>query len=224
MQQPVRLSSRPDGLLGLSASSPLLDQPIADGSDQVYISDHEDALRRVEHGYGAATRPEDYLESFGEYIRTHLNEIPALLLVVQRPRELTRKQLRELKLVLDQAGYSETAIRTAWRDLTNQDIAASIIGYVRQQALGSPLVPYEERVSRAMRQILSSRAWTPPQRKWLERIGRQLEVETVVDRESLDSGQFRQQGGGFDRLNRIFEGELDTLLTDIQDTVWRDIA
>ena len=34
-----------------------------------------------------------------------------------------------------------------------------------------------------MQKILASRAWTEPQRKWLERIGKQLEQETIVDRD-----------------------------------------
>jgi type I restriction enzyme R subunit len=121
--------------------------------------------------------------------------MPALLVVTQRPRELTRAQLKELRAALDAAGYSEAMLRSAWRDATNQDIAASIIGYIRQAALGDALVPYEERVDRALKQILASQRWTAPQRKWLERIGQQLKQETVVDKAALDQGQFKTQGG-----------------------------
>jgi type I restriction enzyme R subunit len=83
-------------------------------------------------------------------------------------------------------------------------------------------MPYEERVERAMRKILASQAWTPPQRKWLERIGKQLIQETVIDREALDRGQFRVQAGGFDRLNKIFDGKLEQLLGDISDAIWEE--
>jgi type I restriction enzyme R subunit len=37
------------------------------------------------------------------------------MVVTTRPREPTRKQLRELKIVLDGAGYGELALRAAWR-------------------------------------------------------------------------------------------------------------
>ena len=59
----------------------------------------------VEHRHGEsrlpreATRPEDYL--------------PALITVLQRPWELTRQDLRQLKLALDQRGLSETTLATA---------------------------------------------------------------------------------------------------------------
>lgn len=185
------------------------------------ISHHDDELRRVERGYGEATKPEDYLESFSAFIRDNMNLIPALAIVTQRPRDLTRQQLKELKLALDQAGYNEAALQTAWQEMTNQDIAASIIGFIRQRALGSPLVPYAERVDRAVKKISASRYWTEPQRKWLERIGSQLKQETVVDREALDRGQFKASGG-FARINKQFGGQLETLLGDLQEQVWKD--
>jgi hypothetical protein len=129
------------------------------GSARLIISEHEDELRGIERGYGNAEKPADYLDSFASYLQSHLNEIPALLVVTQRPRELTRAQLKELRLALDQAGYSEAALQTAWRETTNQDIAASIIGFIRRAAIGDPLVPYAKRVDRALETILARQPW-----------------------------------------------------------------
>ncbi len=206
-----------------AGAAEFLDRVTGGGGQKYVISHHEDEVRLVEHGYGDGKRPEDYLDSFGKYIKSHINEIPALMVVTQRPRELTRQQLKELKLLLDAEGFTETNLRTAYRETSNKDIAASIIGYIRQVALGSPLVPYEERVRLALEKILESRQWTQPQRTWLERIGKQLLAETVVDKEALERGQFKHQGG-FNRLNKVFDGELDRLLSDIQDAVWTDSA
>ncbi len=186
---------------------------------RVLISDHDDELRRLERGYGTAAKPQDYIESFRKFVSENVDKIPALLLVTQRPRDLTRQQLRELKLALDAAGFTEANLQTAWREATNQDIAATIIGYVRHVASGEPLLPYKDRVVRAMQKILASRPWTPPQRRWLERIGKQLEVEWVVDREALDHGAFRAEGG-FNRLNKVFDGKLEEILHEITDTIW----
>ena len=191
------------------------------GGKKVYVSDHEDELVDTERGYGEATKPEDYLAGFKAYIESNQNALAALSVVTQRPRDLTRQQLRELKLKLDEAGYSETALRTAWSQVSSQDIAASIIGFIRQQALGSPLVPYEQRVDRALQRILASGRWTTPQRKWLERIGKQMKVETIVDRDALNRGQFAAQGG-YDRLNKVFGGKLEQVLGDLHEELWRD--
>ena len=193
------------------------------GRVPLLISHHPDELRGIEYGYGNANRPEDYLHSFEAFLRDNLNLIPALLVVTQRPRELTRQQLKELRLALDLAGYSQANLQTAWRNATNEDIAASIIGFIRKAALGDALIPYDERVDRSMKQILASRAWTPPQRKWLERIGKQVKVEYVVDRIALDEGAF-QADGGFKRIDKVFDGKLELILADIQERLWLQVG
>jgi type I restriction enzyme, R subunit len=193
---------------------------IIKGVQSLIISEHGDELRRIERGYGSTSQPQDYLDGFKQFLHKNQNLIPALLVVTQRPRELTRAQLKEVNLLLASNGYSETNLRTAWRDMTNQDIAATIVGFIRQATLGDALVPYEERVDRAMKKIRESRAWTPPQRQWLDRIGNQLKKEVVVDRAALDRGQF-QANGGFNRLNKVFNGELENILAEINGTLWQ---
>jgi type I restriction enzyme R subunit len=143
--------------------------------------------------------------------------------VVQRPRDLTRAQLRELRLELDRLGYSEANLRRAWHDAKNEDIAASIIGFVRQAALGDPLIPFRERVTEAMKRIYASRSWSDPQRRWLTRIAEQAEREIVVDREALDRPPFDEHGG-FRRLNNVFDGKLEVLISDINEELWRKSA
>lgn len=198
--------------------APLLDKP-SGGRPPVLVSHEEDEVTLVERGYGKASRPEDYLEGFKKFLQTHMNEIPALQVVTQRPRDLTRQQLKEVRRLLDQEGYTEAGLRTAYCEVSNRDIAASIIGYIRQQTLGEALVPYEQRIENAMHKIMAKHRWTGLQRQWLERIGMQLRAETLVDREALDSGQFREQGG-FKRLDKIFDGQLEQILGDINEALW----
>ena len=200
----------------------LLDRKWEGPAQPLFISDDDDSLRSIERGYGNATRPEDYLDGFSAFVRDPGNDLPALTTVVQRPWELTRKDLRELRLALDERGYNEATLATAWRETTNQDMAASIMGYIRQAALGDPLVPYELRVEQALQRILASRAWTTPQRQWLQRIANQTKAITIVDREALDDDAllFRREGGGWPRLNKLFSGELDGVLVEFQREVW----
>ncbi|MFO0577398.1 MAG: type I restriction-modification enzyme R subunit C-terminal domain-containing protein [Polyangia bacterium] len=128
--------------------------------------------------------------------------------ITQRPRELTRQALRELQLKLAEDGYTEAQLRTAWRLAKNQDIVASILGHIRQQARGEPLVPYEERVRRAVQRLLSRGRFTDIQKQWLDRIAKKLQSECLVGRASLDEGQF-QVHGGWKRLNTVFDGKLE---------------
>ena len=52
------------------------------------------------HGYGAGQKPEDFLDGFTAFVRGNVNKIAALNLVVQRPRDLTRAELKSLRLEL----------------------------------------------------------------------------------------------------------------------------
>jgi type I restriction enzyme R subunit len=138
----------------------ILDREGEGRAEPMFVSHHDDRLLGTERGYGQAKRPEDCLQEFSDFIRSRSNVIPALITVLTRPRELTRKQLRELVLELDKAGFSEASLATAWREMTNQDIAARIVGYIRQAAIGDPLVPYDQRVDSALRKY-SPRATGP---------------------------------------------------------------
>src|SRR5437763_11670647 len=100
-----------------------------------------------------------FIYSFTFIIKANIKNITALNIVVQRPRDLTRAELKTLRLELDALGYSDANLRRAWSETKNADIAASIIGFVRQAALGDALVPFEVRVASAMQRILGSRPW-----------------------------------------------------------------
>jgi len=87
-------------------------------------------------------------------------------------------------------------------------------------------VPYAERVDRALAHLLAhpphGKPWTNPQREWLRKIAAQTKANTVVDREALDDPDqlFRLQGGGYPRLDRIFEGQLQPVLEAFNDAIW----
>jgi type I restriction enzyme, R subunit len=188
------------------------------------ISEHADKVRSVTAGYGVTTKPEDFLSSFTRFVKDNVNKVAALQAVVQRPRELTRADLKAVKAALDQQGFSEAALRHAWKQAKNEDIAATIVGFIRQAALGDPLVPWTDRVRTAMDHITKRGTWTDPQRKWLYRIGRAVEQVGVADRVVLDEGQFREEMGGFNRLNRVFDGQLEAILGDINEELWSKSA
>ena len=117
-----------------SAVGPILDWRSDGGTPRFMpISTHADEVVAVTRGYGEASKPEDFLEGFTAYVRDNINAIAALKLVVQRPRDLTRADLKALRMALDLKGYSEANLRRAWKDAKNEDIAASIIGlFVRR--------------------------------------------------------------------------------------------
>ena len=103
------------------------------------VSDHEDEYITTERGYGNATKPEDYIESFKSFLSENMNKIAALQIICTRPKELNRQTLKDLSIQLDSAGFNAKTLNTAWHDAKNEDIAADIISYIRTLALGDSL-------------------------------------------------------------------------------------
>jgi type I restriction enzyme R subunit len=182
------------------------------------LSQRADELVAREQSWGEYAKPEDYLDSFGRFVREQINQSAALAVVVNAPRDLTREQLTQVRLLLDANGFSEANLKSAWRTRSNFDIAASIIGYIRQAALGEPLLPYEQRVSAAMQHIYGLRAWTPVQRKWLDRLAKQLALEVVIDPAFVNRA-FAQDGGA-KQLDKMLAGQLTLVLGELGAHVW----
>ncbi|KML28857.1 type I restriction enzyme EcoKI subunit R [Rossellomorea marisflavi] len=188
-----------------------------------YISKKEDQVREVVRGYGEGnSKPEDYLDGFVQFIKDNINEIPALQLVCSRPKDLTRKDLRELITVLETKGYKQTHLQTAWKQTKNQDIAADIISFIRQAALGEALVDHDSRIKNAMQKVYSLNDWTPRQKKWLERIEKQLlqvPVLAPTPQDAFSEEPFKSRGG-YKMLRKEFGDYIDQVVTTINDSLY----
>lgn len=185
------------------------------------VSDKEDELVSHTRGYGKGQAPEDYLDEFNRFIQDNLNTIAALNVVCTRPRELTREGLKSLRLELDRHSFTEKQLNTAWKEWKNEDIAADIISFIRRSALGSALIAHDERIREAVKKLRASHDFTKMQLDWLERIETSLLAETIVDKETFESGAFKTNGG-FARMDKIFGGKLNDYIEELNDYLYDD--
>ncbi|MEH7798945.1 type I restriction-modification enzyme R subunit C-terminal domain-containing protein, partial [Bacillus safensis] len=151
-----------------------------------------------------------------------INEIPALNLICTRPKDLTRQDLRELMTILETKGFKQSHLQTAWKQTKNEDIAADIISFIRQAALGEALVDHEARIKQAMHKVYSLHDWTPRQKKWLERIEKQLlqvPVLAPTAEEAFSEEPFRTSGG-YKLLKREFGDEIDQIVNTINENLY----
>ena len=56
---------------------------------------------------------------------------------------------------------------------------------------------------------------------WLILIEKTLLTETVIDRETIDTGAFKTRGG-FSRINKVFSGKLETYLQELNVYLYDD--
>jgi type I restriction enzyme R subunit len=183
------------------------------------VADQEDEFISMKQRFGDDQRPGDYIESFNHYIATHRNKILAIKTIIASPSELDRASLKELKLMLDQNGYSERNLNAAWRQAKNQDIAADIVSYIRTAALGEALISHEDRIKTAFAKVKQEKNFNALQLKWLTRFEAQMLAETVLTKEDLDKEPFKSDGG-FSRINKQFQEEVEQVITSINNHLY----
>ena len=180
------------------------------------ISNEKDEVTKVEQGYGNDNeRPADYLESFNHFIRENQNKIPAIELLINRPSDLNLEDLRKIQSELSLHGFRDKELRSAWRSTNKVDVAASIIGFIRQAALGTPLESEEQVINRAMSKVYGMTDWGPLQKKWLKRIEEQLKQNHVLGPNASDAFntlQVFKDHGGYKRMKSIFGDQTDKIV------------
>jgi type I restriction enzyme R subunit len=182
------------------------------------VSEHFDEVTGIERGYGKASKPEDYIEGFKNFIEENRNTILALKTICTKPSELDRKSLKELKLLLDQEGYNELTLNAAWKNAKNQEIAADIISYIRTLALNTVLVSHEDRIKNAIVKVKALQNWNTHQLKWIDRFEKQLLHEDIFDKAYID--QTFKEEGGLQRIQKIFNNELDKVIQFLNDNLF----
>ena len=199
----------------------LLDRKAQNKPPVIFISDKEDSLIEVADNYGTTTTPEDYLKEFKGFIESNENKLIALQTLIHQPAKITRGQVKELLLELGNEQFTEKNLRKAWAMQTNQDIAARIVGYVRKAAVGDALIPWEQRVDNAIAVISTQKDWKPAQKTLIKEIGTLLKNRLALDEQSINESQLTKKYGKFARIDKIFGGELLSLLEAINDAVWQ---
>ena len=201
----------------------LLDQKLSSGGEvkpPVVIHEGEDEVTQITTGYGDGQKPEDYLNAFKDFVNANSNRLIAIKTVINKPWTLTRQSLKELAVELDRNHFREQDLQTAWSEVKQEEIAARIVGFIRQAALGEVLVPWEERVDNALEKIMNRQPWKTPQREWLQLIAEQTKATTIVDEAALNTGIFKHQGG-IKRANKLFEQPITEILTQFRQTLWQ---
>lgn len=190
-----------------------------------FISDAPDEVVDVSRGYGSGNqKPEDYIDSFNNFIKQNVNTIPALQVVATRPKDLTFDELKEIKLKLEQNGFKEKDLQTAWKNAKHVQTTADIISFIRQVAAGSELVDHDVRIHNAMQKVYGMADWSISQRKWLKRIENQLLRNTVLAPNAKDIFDNEEFGfrdfGGYKKMKSIFGDNVDQIIYVLNDNLY----
>lgn len=201
----------------------MLDDKHGHGGYTKVISDKQDKFLIRERGFGKnEQRPEDYIESFEDFVKNNVNEIAALNIICTRPKELTRETLKSLRLALAKNGFTTQQLNTAVSEITSEEITADIISLVRRYAIGSPLVSHQARIRRAVDKLKKAHNFSRVELNWLSRIESYLLNESVMNVKVFDEDERFKTNGGYKRLNQIFRNNLEGIITELNEYLYDD--
>ncbi len=110
-------------------------------------------------------------------------------------------------------------MNTAYKEVTNTEIVADIIAHIRTSALGESLQSHEERIANAVSKLKSNHQWNQIQLKWLDRIEKQLQKESIITLEDLDKPPFSNDGG-LKRLEKVFKNETANIISELNEYLY----
>ena len=188
-----------------------------------FYSEKEDTLKETTRGYGNTEKPEDYLDAFVNYVNENKDKIEAIRIACTKPSDMTRAQLKELKLALDKENFTETSLNEATSAVTNAHIVADIIAHVRKAVLKTPLFNHDERVTAAFAKLTAAHRFNKMQLDLLEKIKTYMLHESILNTETFESPVFKMEGG-FARFNKKFGGNLIEIIREINTYIYEGAA
>ena len=201
----------------------LLQQKILNSGRPFVISDHEDELTAHKRGYGTGQKPQDYLDEFAVFLNANLNEIAALNIVCTRPKDLTRADLKSLRINLDVAGFTLPKLNTAVSQMSNSEMTADIISLIRRYTLGAPLVNHNKKNKVAVQKLKAAHNFTAQELNWINRIEKYLLNESLINVAVFDEfGTAFKNAGGFKRINKAFCGNLANIIDELNKYLYDD--
>ena len=171
----------------------------------------------IRDGQGNQHKPEDYLELFARFVQNNPAQIEAVRILLERPADWSTEALKELRQKLSAAPERFTVdVLQKAHQMRYQKSLVDIISMVKHAAAHqNPLWTAEERVEAALKQVSEGRQFTPDQQQWLDRIRQHLVVNLSIDKDDFDIMPTFDQAGGWGKANRVFEGRLLDLLSQI---------
>lgn len=160
-------------------------------------------------------KPTDYLDAFSKFIHTNKDKIDALTILFKNPRKWNTQALTEIRQVLKKNSFDEEKVRNA-HALSGHKAMADIISMVKNaDSTQQPLLTAEERVNKAISEILSAHFFNDEQKAWLGYIREHLVINLAIETKLFDLVPVLERRGGLTKARKIFGPELDSILEEI---------
>ena len=174
-------------------------------------------LFEAEGRYGL--QPADYLNAFSEFVKRKENEIAAIAILLNKPKDWNTNALNELKQKLKESHYDEPNLQKAHKIVHHKE-TVDIISMVKHAAKETePLLSPDERVNQAIQKVTSGKNLNGEQQKWMEYIKEHLKQNMTLDEEDLKQLPIFTDRGGLTKFKKVFSENHEIIIKEINSAI-----
>jgi type I restriction enzyme R subunit len=161
-------------------------------------------------------KPEDYLNSFMRFVKENSEDILAIKILLEKPKDWNTTALNELRERLTINKFPEKYLQEAHKLVYNKSLA-DIISMVKHAAKKEePIYTAEERVAIAFEKVIAGKSYNYEQLKWLALIKEHLIQNLSIDEDDFKEAPVFEQKGGWKKAQMVFgKDELKKLIEEI---------
>ena len=180
---------------------------------------------------GENLKPDDYIDSFVDYVKNNENKLNALEIITKKPKNLQLKDLKELAKVLkrEPQAWSVEKLNTALELSSKEELRAhsnkvldqvsELLSYIQYAEKDHEFLALTERIDNAAAKILTSKEFTIEQMKWFNVIKEFIITRLKITKEDINTSAVFRNLGGYANGNKIFDGKLELLLVRLNGAI-----
>jgi type I restriction enzyme R subunit len=163
---------------------------------------------------GGSAKPEDYLTLFAKFVRQNEDQIEAIKVLLERPKNWRTDVLSDLRKKLKENSFPEKELQRAHKIVYNKSLA-DVITMVKHAAKEEePILTSSEHVDRALERLTRGKKFNEEQMKWLGYIRNHLVENLTIDLKDFDDIPVFDQHGGQRAAEKVFL-DLPKLVSEI---------
>ena len=174
---------------------------------------------RVNRYDGTSTTTKDYLNEFCEFVKNNKEQVEAIKLLFDSPKDWNTSALKEINDLLKQNDFKVETLQKIYGSVYHKSLVdiISIIKHAVKE--DEELLTSEERVTRAINKLKEEINFSPDQEKWLELIKNHLIENLTIDKDDFELLPVFTRKGGISVAKRIFNGIFDTIISRLNELI-----
>jgi|GEM_PF-86445 len=161
---------------------------------------------------GKNVKPLDYINLFCEFVKSNKDQMTAIKILFESPKDWKPEVLTDLRKTLKQNDFEEKELQRV-HNIVYHKALADIISMVKHAVKEEePILTAEERVTLAINKIKQDYQFDKEQIKWLELIKTHLIENLTIEIQDFEDMPVFGRFGGLTKARKVFKDTLDELI------------